>query len=125
MSQTLGGIIPVAHGQCVAAMLGPVMEYNWKGNPEKFARIAKALGINTYGMTTEEAAKAAVNWVYELVEDLEIPSLEEQGVSPDMIERLAKEAMKDPQTVGNPRDLNIKAYEWIYKRCFNLIPKTV
>lgn len=125
MSQTLGGIIPVAHGQCVAAMLGPVMEYNWKGNPEKFARIAKALGINTYGMTTEEAAKAAVNWVYELVEDLEIPSLEEQGVSPDMIERLAKEAMKDPQTVGNPRDLNIKAYEWIYKRCFNLVPKTV
>jgi len=42
-----------------------------------------------------------------------------------MIERLAKEAMKDPQTVGNPRDLNIKAYEWIYKRCFNLVPKTV
>ena len=29
MSQTLGGIIPVAHGQCVAAMMGPVMEYNW------------------------------------------------------------------------------------------------
>lgn len=28
MSQTLGGIIPVAHGQAVAAMMGPVMEYN-------------------------------------------------------------------------------------------------
>ena len=34
MSQTLGGIIPVAHGQCVAAMMGPVMEYNWKGYPK-------------------------------------------------------------------------------------------
>ena len=125
MSQTLGGIIPVAHGQCVAAMMGPVMEYNWKGHPAKFARIAQALGVNTFDMTTEEAAKAAVNEVYKLVEDLEIPTLEEQGVSPDMIDRLSKEAMKDPQTVGNPRDLTEKDYQWIYKRCFNLTPKTV
>ncbi|MFD1608848.1 iron-containing alcohol dehydrogenase [Oceanobacillus luteolus] len=125
MSQTLGGIIPVAHGQCVATMMGPVMEYNWKGHPAKFARIAQALGVNTFNMTTEEAAKAAVNEVYKLAEDLDIPSLEEQGVSPDMIDRLSKEAMKDPQTVGNPRDLTEEDYKWIYKRCFNLVPKTL
>ncbi|MCY8231261.1 iron-containing alcohol dehydrogenase [Priestia endophytica] len=125
MSQTLGGIIPVAHGECVAAMMGPVMEFNWKGNPAKFARIAKAFGIDTSNMTTEEAAKASVNWMYELVEDLGIPSLEDQGVPKDMIERLSKEAMKDPQTVGNPHDLNQEKYEWIYNRCFNLTPKTV
>ncbi|WLR43051.1 iron-containing alcohol dehydrogenase [Bacillus carboniphilus] len=125
MSQTLGGIIPVAHGQCVAAMMGPVMEYNWKGYPEKFARIAQAFGINTSNMSVEEAAKASVNWMYDLVEDLEVPSLQEQGVSPDMVERLAKEAMKDPQTVGNPRDLTEKDYVWIYNRCFNLTKKTV
>ncbi|API91583.1 MULTISPECIES: iron-containing alcohol dehydrogenase [Virgibacillus] len=125
MSQTLGGIIPVAHGQCVAAMLGPVMEFNWKGHPDKFARIAQALGVDTFHMTTEEAAKAAVNKVYQLVEDLDIPTLKEQGVSPDMIDRLAKEAMNDPQTVGNPRDLTEKDYQWIYKRCFELVPKTL
>lgn len=125
MSQTLGGIIPVAHGQCVATMMGPVMEYNWKGHPAKFARIAEALGVNTAGMSTEEAAKAAVEEVYQLVEDLDVPNLEEQGVSPDLIDRLAKEAMNDPQTVGNPRDLTVKDYEWIYKRCFNLVPKTI
>lgn len=110
MSQTLGGIIPVAHGQCVAAMMGPVMEYNWKGHPAKFARIAQALGVDTSKMTIEEAAKAAVIEVYQLVEDLEIPSLEEQGVSPDLIERLSKEAMNDPQSIGNPRDLTEKDY---------------
>ncbi|MDN6127515.1 MAG: iron-containing alcohol dehydrogenase [Tetragenococcus halophilus] len=125
MSQTLGGIIPVAHGQCVAAMMGPVMEYNWKGYPAKFARIAEALGVNTFEMSTEEAAKAAVNEVYRLVEDLEVPSLEAQGVSPDMTDRLAKEAMKDPQTIGNPRDLDEDGYKWIYGRCFNQIAKTL
>ncbi len=125
MAQTLGGIINVPHGQCVSWMLGPVMEFNWKGNPARFARIAQALGVNTFNMTTEEAAKAAVNEVYQLVEDVDIPSLEEQGVPQDMIPRLAEEAMKDPQTVGNPRDLTVKDYEWIYKRCYDLVPKTV
>lgn len=111
--------------QAVAAMMGPVMEYNWKGHPAKFARIAKGLGINTFNLTEEEAAKAAVNEVYQLVEDLEVPSLEEQGVSPDMTDRLAKEAMKDPQTIGNPRDLNKEGYKWIYGRCFNQVEKTI
>ncbi|SFL50203.1 iron-containing alcohol dehydrogenase [Salibacterium qingdaonense] len=125
MSQTLGGLVPVAHGQCVAAMMGPVMEYNWKAVPERFARIAQAFGIDTVSMSTEDAAKAAVNWMYDLTADLDIPSLEEQGVDPELTEQLAKAAMEDPQTEGNPRDLNIPDYEWIYKRCFDRTPKTV
>lgn len=125
MAQTLGGIIPVAHGACIAAILGPVMEFNWKGHPAKFARIAQALGVDTFNMTTHEAAQAAVLEVYKLAEELDIPSLEEQGVSADMIPRLAEEAMKDPQTVGNPRTLTVKDYEWIYKRAFNLVPSTI
>lgn len=125
MAQTLGGIINVPHGQCVSWMLGPVMEFNWKGNPERFARIAQALGVNIFNMTTDEAAKAAVNEVYKLVEELDIPSLEEQGVPADMIPRLAEVAMTDPQTVGNPRDLSVKDYEWIYNRCYDLVPKTL
>ncbi|MEW9668360.1 iron-containing alcohol dehydrogenase [Ammoniphilus sp. 3BR4] len=125
MAQTLGGIIPVAHGPCVAAMLGPVMEYNWMGEPEKFARIAQALGVNIHGMTQEEAAKAAVREVYRLVKDVQIPTLEQQGVPAEMIPRLAEEAFNDPQTIGNPRDINVKGYEWVYRRCFELEPSTV
>jgi choline dehydrogenase len=125
MAQTLGGIIPVAHGQCVAAMLGPVMEYNWMGEPEKFARIAQAMGVNIHGMSLEDAAKAAVTAVYQLVEDVGIPTLEEQGVPVDMIPRLAQEAFNDPQTIGNPRDIDVKGYEWIYRRCFNLEEPTL
>ncbi|MEB5479189.1 hypothetical protein P8825_06305, partial [Shouchella clausii] len=37
----------------------------------------------------------------------------------------AKEALKDPQTIGNPRDLTLADYEWIYKRCFGLVPSTL
>lgn len=76
-------------------------------------------------MTTNEAAKAAVKYMYELVEELEIPTLEAQGVDPEQVERWSKEALKDPQTVGNPRDLTKSDYEWIYNRCFNKVPSTV
>ncbi len=69
MAQTLGGIVPVAHGECVATMMGPVMEYNWKAAPKKFARIAQALGVDIHGLSEEEAAKAAVQEVYQLAED--------------------------------------------------------
>jgi choline dehydrogenase len=37
-----------------------------------------------------------------------------------MIPCLAEEAFNDPQTIGNPCDINVKGYEWIYRRCFNL-----
>ena len=120
MAQTLGGMVPVMHGQCVSAILPAVMEYNWMGAPHKFARIAQALGIDTKGMSTEEAAKSAVMEVARLVRDLKIPSLEEQGADPLQIDRYARAALEDPQTFGNPRDLDHDAYQWIYRRSFGL-----
>ncbi|OWZ83553.1 iron-containing alcohol dehydrogenase [Natranaerobius trueperi] len=118
MTQTLGGIISVPHGQAVAATLAPAMEYNWIGEPHKFARIAQALGVDTHGMDLHEAARASVDAVYQLVEDIDVPTLGDLGVSEDMIPRLAKEAYNDPQTVGNPRDIDVKGYEQIYRSCF-------
>jgi choline dehydrogenase len=125
MAQTLGGMVPVMHGQCVSAMLPAVMEYNWIGAPAKFARIAQALGVNTEGMSTEDAAKAAVVKVETLVKELNIPTLREQGADPEQIDRYAKAALEDPQTFGNPRDLDLDSYKWIYRRCFGLEESTL
>ncbi|CAM3821277.1 iron-containing alcohol dehydrogenase [Alicyclobacillus pomorum] len=124
MAQTLGGMVPVMHGQCVAAMLVPVMEYNWLGEPEKFARIAQALGVDTTRMSVNDAAQAAVREVDRLVRQLNIPTLLEQGVNPEDIERYAQAAFEDPQTVGNPRDIGIEGYRWLYRRCLGLEPST-
>ena len=113
-------MIPVMHGECVSAILPAVMEYNWMGAPEKYARIARALGVTVEGMSTEDAAKAAVIEVEKLVRDLNIPTLRQQGADPEQIDRYAKAAFEDPQTFGNPRDLDLDAYKWIYRRCFGL-----
>lgn len=117
MSQTLGGIIPtLPHGLANAAMMPAVMAYNWQGNPAKHRRFAEALGINTTGMTDREAGLAAARWLEDLCRDLDVPRLTHWGVTPDMVPMIAQEAAKDPQTVGNCRDITEKEYEQIYHR---------
>lgn len=120
MSQTAGGVHDVPHGALTARLLGPVMEYNYMGEPQKFARIAQALGEDIRGLSVWQAAEKAVEAVYALTEDVEIPTLQELGFREEEIPYLAELAFKDPQTIGNPRDLTLKSYEQIYRRAFEL-----
>lgn len=66
-----------------------------------------------------EAAELAVEAVAELTEDLDIPTLPEMGIPEEDIPMLAELAYNDPQTIGNPRDINLEGYERIYRSCFN------
>jgi len=120
MSQSAGGVHDVPHGALTARLLGPVMEYNYMGEPHKFARIAQALGEDTRGLSVWQAAEQAVEAVYRLTADVDIPSLQELGFAEDEIPMLAEIAYKDPQTIGNPRDLNVGSYVKIYQRAFEL-----
>lgn len=119
MSQSAGGVHDVPHGALTARVLGPVMEYNYMGEPQKFARIAQALGEDVRGLSVWQAAEQAVKAVYKLTDDLNIPTLQELGFDESEIPLLAQIAFQDPQTIGNPRDLTQKAYEGIYKRTFD------
>jgi choline dehydrogenase len=120
MSQSAGGVHDVPHGALTARLLGPVMEYNYLGEPQKFARIAQALGEDTRGLSVWQAAERAVEAVYRLTQDVEIPTLQELGFGEDEIPLLAEIAYKDPQTIGNPRDLSMQSYVKIYQRAFDL-----
>ena len=55
----------------------------------------------------------------ELTVDLEIPTLPEMGIPEEDIPMLAQLAYEDPQTVGNPRDIDVKGYEEIYHCCYD------
>ena len=120
MSQTAGGVHDAPHGALTARLLGPVMEYNHAGEPERFARMAAAFGLDVRGVSLWRAAEMAVEYVHELTVDLEIPSLEELGFTSDEIPMLADKAAADPQSIGNPRDVDAPAYRRIYARAFDL-----
>ena len=118
MSQTAGGVHDAPHGALTARLLAPVMEYNVPGEPERFARIAQALGLEVHGKSVWISAEASVEYVYQLTEDLEIPSLNELGFSEDEIPLLSEKAAADSQSIGNPRDVDAPNYERIYTRAF-------
>jgi choline dehydrogenase len=120
MSQSAGGVHDVPHGALTARVLGPVMEYNYKGEPQKFARIAQALGEDVRGLSVWQAAEKAVEAVMRLTEDVEIPTLQALGFQEEEIPMLADIAFKDPQTIGNPRDLSLPSYVKIYQRTFEI-----
>jgi choline dehydrogenase len=120
MSQSAGGVHDVPHGALTARVLGPVMEFNYMGEPQKFARIAQALGEDIRGLSVWEAAELAVDAVMRLTEDVGIPTLQEMGFVESEIPMLAKIAYEDPQTIGNPRDLTYDSYVKIYQRTFEM-----
>src|SRR5438876_10794806 len=81
MSQTAGGVHDAPHGQLTARLLGPVMEYNHSGEPERFARMAIAFGLDTRGASTWRAAEMAVAYAHQLCTDVDIPAMQELGFS--------------------------------------------
>jgi choline dehydrogenase len=115
MSQSAGGVHDCPHGALTARVLGPVCEYNAPVAPERYARIAVGLGVDTSGMKPLDAALAGVEEIYRLTGDVAIPTMAELGFSEDEIPMLAALAFEDPQTTGNPREVGVSDYEEIYR----------
>jgi choline dehydrogenase len=119
MSQSAGGVHDCPHGALTARVLGPVCEYNAPADPERYARIAVGLGVDTSRMDQLEAALAGVEEVYRLTDDVGIPTMTDLGFAEDEIPMLAKIAFEDPQTIGNPREVDVGGYEEIYRNAFS------
>ncbi len=119
MSQSAGGVHDCPHGALTARVLGPVMEYNAPADPARHARIAQGLGVGTSGLAPLEAALAGVEELYRLTDDVGIPTMDELGFSEDEIPMLARIAFEDPQTIGNAREVDVAAYEEIYRNAFS------
>jgi lactaldehyde reductase len=66
MAHPLGARFDIAHGVANALLLPIVMEFNMPACEEKYCDIAKAMGVDTTGMTVSEGAKAAVEAVQRL-----------------------------------------------------------
>ena len=103
ISEALGGFYDIPHGVANAMMLAPVSRLSIKGAPEKYAKVAKALGVDITGMTTLEAANAGVDYIEKLSDQLEIPHFSElEMVDPKDFKRLAHTAANADETFDNP-----------------------
>ncbi len=102
MSRPIGACFHVPHGLSNAVLLPVVMEYNKMACPEKFARIAEALGENVAGLPTAAAAQKAVDAVRQFCADLRIPHITKLKVTPEELTRLAPKMADDAIVSGSP-----------------------
>ena len=115
MAHPMGSLFDVPHGVANALLLPTVMEYNMPACLDKYPEIARAMGVNTDGMSREEASQAACSAVKELAVRVGIPQhLSELGITKDDIPALSRQAIEDVCTPGNPRDVDLATIEALY-----------
>lgn len=107
MSRPIGANFHVPHGVSNAALLGVVMEYSLSGNPERYADVARAMGVGNGNQDAMGVARAGAEKVKRLIQLLEIPSLSQLGVTREklvpVVEKMAEDALASGSPGNNPR----------------------
>lgn len=119
MAHSLGAYFDTPHGVANALLLPHVLKFNGEVCPDLYRNMGAAFGLDMSNTTDEEAVDKVVEAVRELSLSLRIPqTLKEIGVSKEMIPTLAKQAINDACTPGNPREVTVDDIINIYNAAF-------
>jgi lactaldehyde reductase len=115
LANTLGAHYGIHHGTANALFLPYVMEFNLPACPERFARIAVALGRNTGDLDSMSVARSALDAVRELIATTGVPTrLRDVGVPVTAVEALAQDALHQADLPGNPRECTLDDLRRLY-----------
>lgn len=120
LAHQLGAVYDTPHGLANALLLPYVMKYNGEVVYDRFKNILKELGINVSNLNSkDEIIKAFTDEIRRLNNSLGIPDkLSKINVKKEDIPMLAKKAMNDICTGGNPRETSAEDIEKIYNEAF-------
>lgn len=109
LAHKTGAVFHIPHGCCNAILLPSVIEFNAKECAERYAAIARHIGLP--GKTDEQLTNALVDSIKELNKKLEIAqTYKENGVSEEVLQEhadaIAANAVLDPCTSSNPRKID-------------------
>ncbi len=118
MGEALGGVYDMPHGVAMAMLLPYVMEYNCPACIEKFAEVAKALGVSQNGMSADDLAHEAARAVHKMNRDLGIPTLRESGVLEEDLQELSRRASVNVSVESNPRKTTEEDFYRIFRYAY-------
>ncbi|EEG31895.1 NADPH-dependent butanol dehydrogenase [[Clostridium] methylpentosum DSM 5476] len=106
-----GAEFDIPHGCCNAILLPFVIQYNSKVCMERYAQIARYLGLPGY--TDKQLTDSLVASIKELNKKLDIKqTYTENGVTKEHLEQkidfIAEQAVGDPCTASNPRPIDVE-----------------
>lgn len=117
-SHALGSMLAkyygVCHGISVGIPLPYCMEYNIYSAPQRYADVAKALGADTKGLTAEEAAKAGVAKLKEILRELNFPVMKDYIKDMSEVRKFSEECAGNSCCTSNGRMDNKEAIEAVF-----------
>ncbi|MFZ4869622.1 lactaldehyde reductase [Enterococcus entomosocium] len=117
MAHPLSAWYNIPHGVACASLLPTIMKYNKDFTGEKYREIAIVLGIEgAETMSLEDVRDAACQAIDQLSKDVGIPAtISELGVKEEDIPAIAKDALNDVCTPGNPRETTLEEIIELYR----------
>jgi 1,3-propanediol dehydrogenase len=116
LAHPLGGAFDLHHGIVNSIILPAVVRRNLHHAPDKYAQVARALGVETRGMSAREAAALVPERIDRLIDRLGLPTrLSQLGVGPDDVPSLIDTARDDICMLTNPCTYSSGDIEDIYR----------
>jgi len=117
MAEALGSLYDAPHGMCNAILLPYVMEYNLPFTEYKYARVARAMGIEE--KDDHKAAVKGIEHIKELSKEIGLPGIKALNVNPDDFELLAEMSVKNGSNESNPRKITKDEYVMLFKKAYD------
>lgn len=117
MAEALGSIYDAPHGMCNSILLPYVMEYNLPDAAYKYARIARAMGIEE--KDDQKAAEMGIAHIRKLSREIGLPAMRSLNVNPGDFELLADMSVKNGSNGSNPREMTRESYIALFKKAYN------
>jgi 1,3-propanediol dehydrogenase len=116
LAHPIGGLYDLHHGLINSVLLPVVVGQNMEHAKGKFANIARAMGVETRGMTRDDAAGHVRYQIENLVHNLGMPTRFSQlGLNTEDIPLLAKLAQQDLCMLTNPCCFSLDEIEAMYR----------
>lgn len=117
MAHKVGAVFHIPHGCANAIFLPYVIKYNRKACEDRYANIARHIGLK--GESERELTDALIDLINKFNKELNIPSsMKEYGIDENEFKAnlkfIAHNAVLDPCTGSNPRDINDETMEKLY-----------
>ena len=108
IAHAVGGAFEVHHGTANSIILPYGMQFNSIAVPNRFARIARSMGVNSGGRPEEDVIADGIDAVRLLAADCGLPArLRDVGVPEDAIPAIAEAALGDAAIFTNPRPVTL------------------
>ncbi len=109
----------ISHGETLAIMSGPVMRFNTMDCVDRMIDVAEAMGENVRSLGKLDAAYMAAEAVQKFAKSLEVSiHLTKEIHDASLIPGMAKIALLNDNTHGNPRIPTQDNFEALYREAY-------